>query len=107
MLSSLILFNLEFTFRKYKKKSFQNLENTHKQNSFAYVFGNGNELHTNYIPITYNLHTNYIPFPLIDFHILRKLPGMLHTFIIILTSNLKLYLSKKKMHYFIFTEDNL
>ena len=88
-------FQFRVYFQEIQKKSFQNLENTHKGKSFAYVFGNGNELHTN----------NFLY--LIDFHIWRKLPGMFHTFTTILTSNLKLYLSKKKMHYFIFTEDNL
>lgn len=40
-------FQLRVYFQEIQKKSFQNLENTHKGNSFAYVFGNGNELYTN------------------------------------------------------------
>ena len=50
-------FQFRVYFQEIQKKSFQNLENTHKGKSFAYVFGNGNELHTN----------NFLY--LIDFHI--------------------------------------
>lgn len=40
-------FQFRVYFKEIQKNWFQNLENTHKGKSFAYVFGNGNELDTN------------------------------------------------------------